>query len=209
MQRRDFLTLGGLAFAGLALPGTRVIAAEALLEPGDVAKKKRLADTALAAATAAGATYCDVRIGRYLRQSLITREDKVQNVVNTESTGAGIRVIVDGAWGFAATNDLSQAGVVKAARQAAAIAKANAKVQTAPVRLAKAPAYGEVSWKTPIRKNAMEVPIKDKADLLLGVNAAAIGAGASFVNSMLFLVNEQKYFASTDGSYIDQDVHSI
>ncbi len=39
MQRRDFLTLGGLAFAGLALPGTRVIAAEALLEPGDVAKK--------------------------------------------------------------------------------------------------------------------------------------------------------------------------
>ena len=99
MQRRDFLTLGGLAFAGLALPGTRVIAAEALLEPGDVAKKKRLADTALTAATAAGATYCDVRIGRYLRQSLITREDKVQNVVNTESSGVGVRVIAQGAWG--------------------------------------------------------------------------------------------------------------
>ncbi len=175
----------------------------------DSALKKRLADEALNAARAAGASYCDVRIGRYLNQFVITREDKVQNVVNTESTGAGIRVIANGAWGFAATNDLSPAGIVKAAQKAAAIAKANAKVQTAPVQLAKAPAYGEVSWRTPIRKNAMEVPIKDKAELLLGVNAAAMAAGADFVNSMLFLVNEQKYFASTDGSYIDQDVHRI
>ena len=55
----------------------------------------------------------------------------------------------------------------------------------------------------------MEVPIKEKADLLLGVNAAAMAAGANFVNSNLFVVNEQKYFASTDGSYIDQDVHRI
>ncbi|WP_282266145.1 TldD/PmbA family protein [Stenotrophomonas sp. PS02298] len=211
MQRRDFLALTGLTAGGLMVPSFfgKAIAAEHLLTALDPALKKRLADDALNAARAAGATYCDVRIGRYLRQFVITREDKVQNVVNTESTGTGIRVIVNGAWGFAATNDLSPAGVVKAAQQAAAIAKANAKVQTAPVQFAKAPGYGEVSWRTPIKKNAMEVPIKDKADLLLGVNAAAIGAGASFVNSMLFLVNEQKYFASTDGSYIDQDVHRI
>jgi TldD protein len=55
----------------------------------------------------------------------------------------------------------------------------------------------------------MAVPIKEKVDLLLGANADATNAGADFVNSMLFLVNEQKYFASTDGSYIDQDVHRI
>ncbi len=187
----------------------KAVAAEQLLTVIDPALKKRLADDALNAARAAGATYCDVRIGRYLRQFVITREDKVQNVVNAESTGTGIRVIVNGAWGFAATNDLSPAGVVRAAQQAAAIARANAKIQTAPVQFAKAPGYGEVSWKTPIRKNSMEVPIKDKVDLLLDVNAAALAAGASFVNSMLFLVNEQKYFASTDGSYIDQDVHRI
>jgi len=211
LQRRDFLALTGLTAGGLMVPSFfgKAVAAEQLLTAIDPALKKRLADDAMNAARAAGASYCDVRIGRYLRQFVITREDKVQNVVNTESTGAGIRVIAGGAWGFAATNDLSPAGVVKAARQAAAIAKANAKVQTAPVQLAKAPGFGEVSWRTPIKKNAMEVPIKDKADLLLGVNAAALGAGASFVNSMLFLVNEQKYFASTDGSYIDQDVHRI
>ncbi|MBA3485744.1 MAG: TldD/PmbA family protein, partial [Lysobacter sp.] len=210
MDRRTFLTISSLGFGGLMLPAWgRVIAAEALLSPLDVAVKKALADTALQSATDAGASYCDARIGRYMRQFVITREDKVQNVVNTESTGIGIRVIADGAWGFAATSDLSNKGVVDAARQATAIAKANARTQTTPVQLAKAPGVGEIAWKTPIRKNAMEVPIKEKVDLLLGVNAAATQAGADFVNSMLFLVNEQKYYASTDGSYIDQDVHRI
>ncbi|MFK3650774.1 TldD/PmbA family protein [Lysobacter enzymogenes] len=209
MDRRNFLSMSGLGIAGLMIPFGNVIAAEDLLAPLDVAKKKAWADAALTAARAAGASYCDVRIGRYLRQFVITREDKVQNVVNSESTGIGIRVLVDGAWGFAATNQLGTDGAAQAAQQAAAIARANARVITAKVQLAKAPGVGEVSWKTPIRKNSMEVPIKDKAELLLGVNAAALGAGASFVNSMLFLVNEQKYFASTDGSYIDQDVHRI
>ena len=210
MDRRTFLTISSLGFGGLMVPSWgRVIAAEALLSPLDVALKKAMADTALQSAMDAGASYCDARIGRYLRQFVITREDKVQNVVNTESTGIGIRVIANGAWGFAATNDLSNKGVVDAARKATAIAKANAKTQTAPVQLAKTPGVGEVAWKTPVRKNAMEVPIKDKVDLLLGVNAAATKAGADFVNSMLFVVNEQKYFASTDGSYIDQDVHRI
>ena len=55
----------------------------------------------------------------------------------------------------------------------------------------------------------MEVPIQDKVELLLALNAAALNAGADYINSTLFLVNEQKYFASTDGSYIDQDVHRI
>ncbi|WP_372361838.1 TldD/PmbA family protein [Xanthomonas sp. NCPPB 1325] len=211
MQRRDFLALTGLTMGGLIVPAYfgKAIAAEQLLTPFDVGRKKRLADAGLNAARQAGASYCDVRIGRYLRQFVITREDKVQNVVNTESIGAGIRVIVGGAWGFAATNELTEQGVAKAAAQAAAIAKANAKVQGTPVQLAPTPGVGEVSWKTPIKKNAMEVPIKDKVDLLLGVNAAATAAGANFVNSMLFVVNEQKYFASTDGSYIDQDVHRI
>ena len=138
--------MSGIGVAGLMLPFGRTIAAEQLVTTIDVAKKKSLADAALAAATAAGAGYCDVRIGRYLRQFVITREDKVQNVVNTESTGAGIRVIADGAWGFAATNDLTTNGVARAARQAAAIAKANAKIQTAKVQLAPVKGVGEVSW---------------------------------------------------------------
>ncbi len=210
MKRRDFLAASGATLGGLLIPGFgNAIAAEALLTRMDPARKKAMADLALNAATAAGASYCDVRIGRYLAQSIQTRETRVRAVTNTESTGVGIRVIANGTWGFAATSDLSNAGIAKAARQAVAIAKANSASQTKPVQLAPVTGAGQVSWATPIRKNGMEVPVKDKVDLLLGANAAAMAAGADFVNSMLFLVNEQKYFASTDGSYIDQDVHRI
>jgi TldD protein len=75
------------------------------------------------------------------------------------------------------------------------------------VTLAPQRGYGDVSWRTPIEKNAFEVSIKEKADLLIAVGDAALKAGASYIFTGLFLVNEQKYFASTDGSYIDQDVH--
>ena len=212
MQRRGFLALGGLAAGGALLPpllSARAVAAEQLLGTIDPVARKRLADAALQAATDAGASYCDVRIGRYLRQSLMTREALVLNVANEESVGVGVRVIAGDAWGFAATSRLDPDAVAAAARQAVAIARANARIQSAPVRLAPAPRVGEVTWRTPIAKNGMEVPIRDKLDLLLSVNAAALEAGASFVNSRMFLINEQKYFASTDGSYIDQDVHRI
>jgi TldD protein len=209
VQRRQFLGLSGLAIAGLALPFGRSIAAEALLEPADTARRRQLADTALAAAREAGASYCDVRVARYLRQSVLTRESRVENVVNAESAGVGIRVLLDGAWGFAATHVQTPDAVAKATRQAAAIARANAKMQTRRVQLAPVRGVGEARWATPVRRNAMAVPIKEKVDLLLGVNAAALKAGADFFTSNMFLVNEQKYFASTDGSYIDQDVHRI
>ena len=211
MDRRNFLRVTGIGMGTLLLPiGSRAIAAEELTSATmDVAAKKRLADVALNAAKEAGASYCDARIGRYLQQFVVTRENKVQNVVNTESVGIGIRVIAGGAWGFAATLDLTADAIAKAAKDAVAIAKANSKLNTEPVKLAPTKGVGEVSWKTPIVKNSMAVPIKDKVDLLLGVNSEAMKAGASFVNSILFLVNEQKYFASSEGSYIDQDVHRI
>jgi len=210
MRRREFMQYGGIGLAGLALPGfAHAVSAENLVSTLDVSLKKAIADTAMTAATGAGATYCDVRIGRYLNQSVITREANVQNVTNTESVGVGIRVIANGTWGFAATREMDSASVAAAAREAVAVAKANSKAQTAPVVLAPTPGLGEVSWRTPIIKNAMAVPLKDKVDLLLSVNAAALNAGADFASSRMFVVNEQKYFASTDGSYIDQDIHRI
>jgi len=214
MKRKEFLHMAGMGLGALALPklpfGSRFIDETEALQGGmDVATKKSLADVALNAAKSGGATYADVRIGRYLNQFVITRENRVQAIANTESFGVGIRVIANGSWGFAATNDVTPDGVARTALKAVAVARANAKIITEPVQLAPQKGYGEVSWKTPIVKNVFEVPLKEKIDLLLQVNGAAMTGGASFVNSALLAINEQKYFASTDGSYIDQDIHRL
>jgi TldD protein len=213
MKRRDFVQLAGLGLGGMALPFPMMgnpTSLEALLDiPLTITQKKQLADAALNAAKSGGTTYADVRIGRYLNQFISTRENRVQNIQNTESFGVGIRVIAKGTWGFASTNDVTTDGIKKATERALAIAKANSKFQKEPVRLAPVAGYGEVSWNTPIQKNSFEVPVSEKVDLLLSANAAALKNGANFVNSNLFQVNEQKYFASTDGSYIDQDIQRI
>ncbi|MBS1662516.1 MAG: TldD/PmbA family protein, partial [Bacteroidetes bacterium] len=225
MNRKHFLRLTGLSM-GSALftqfpslgnpnhpnplhPGAHPIPPGTPLEYTDPSLKKQLADIALNAARSKGATYTDVRIGRYRNQYLITREDKVLNTVDTESYGIGIRVIANGCWGFAATDKLTHDDIAQTAALAVSIAKENSRLLTEPVQLAPQKGYGEVSWKTPIIKNGFDVPIKEKAELLLAINAAAMKTGASFVDSALFLVNESKYFASTDGSYIDQDIHRI
>jgi TldD protein len=208
VERRDFVQFAGLTAGALAL-GRRVPQFSGALTPIPAGDQKDLADAALNAARTAGATYADVRIGRYLNQFVNARDTKIQNTTNTESYGAGVRVIAAGTWGFAATADVTIDGLAQAARDAVAIARANARVQTEPVQLAPQQGYGVVSWKTPIEKNALEVPLGEKADLLAAIGAAALKAGANYIDSGLFMVNEQKYFASTDGSYIDQDIHRI
>ena len=206
--------MAGMGLGSFVLPtlpfGGRMIDPSAALQEGiDVKAKKQLADVALNTARSKGATYADVRIGRYLNQFVITRETRIQNIANTESFGVGIRVIANGSWGFAASNDVTTEGMVKTAERAVAVAKANSKIMEEPVQLAPQQGYGEVSWKTPIVTNAFEVPLKEKVDLLLSVNALAMQNGANFINSAILAVDEQKYFASTDGSYIDQDIHRI
>lgn len=203
------LSMGSLIIPKTFLLGRQIDPQQALHDAIEVALKKELADVALNTAKARGATYADVRIGRYLNQFVATRENKVQGVANTESFGVGIRVLANGCWGFAASDNVTKDNIAKVAERAVAVAKANAKIQGEPVQLAPQKGYGEVSWKAPIERNAFEVPVKEKVDLLLSANALAMQNGATFVNSVIMAVNEQKYFASTDGSYIDQDIHRI
>ncbi len=213
MKRKDFLYLSGVGLGAAMLPQMPVlgspIAHDVILPGLDISVKKRLSDVALNTARSAGATYADVRIQRTLNQNVATREDKVQNVSNTEVFGVGVRVIANGSWGFAASSDVTAESVAAAAKLAVQIAKINSKILKEPVQLAPQKGYGEVSWKTPIEINGFDVPIKDKIDLLLTVNDTALKNGASFANSAMFVINEQKYFASTDGSYIDQDIHRL
>jgi len=200
----------GLGMGSLMFPAcSRQVPHESLKTALSVDFKRKLSDIALNAATAAGASYADVRTGRYLRQYVITRENRVKDIISTESTGIGIRVIADGTWGFAASDELSEKSAADNALLAVKVAKANSRLQKEPVILAPVESTGEISWATPIEINSMEVPVEEKVDLLLRANSAAMKSGADFVNSMLMMANDQKYFASTEGSYIDQDIHRI
>jgi TldD protein len=166
-----------------------------------------LADLALETARAAGASYADVRIADYRRQSIATREARVLSINDASDRGFGVRVIANGAWGFAASANVAKEEVVRVARQAVAIARANAALLSEPVHLAPVEKYVAV-WRTPIQKDSFEVPLRDKVDRLLAINAEALKvSGVSFCSSSMAFVREHKFFASTEGSYIEQWIH--
>src|SRR5512141_991245 len=132
--RRDFLKTSA---AAAALLGARSAVGEPIIyAPASDSYVDDLAMEALNAAKSAGASYADVRIGRYRRQSINTREHQVTNVSDGESYGIGIRTLVGGAWGFAATATMTPAGVQQAAQQAVRLSRAAKTVQRRLVELA-------------------------------------------------------------------------
>jgi TldD protein len=168
---------------------------------------KDLADAALASAKRAGAGYADIRINRYRNQFLFTRDRRVQNIVNTEDYGFGVRVLIDGTWGFASSSSVTKDQVAATAREAVGIARANRIINSDPVKLAPVAAYPDATWQTPVQKDPFEMPLPPKIDLLLQINEEALKVnGASFVSAFMLFVNEKKFFASSEGSYIDQSL---
>jgi TldD protein len=221
--RREFLKTSSLAAAALSVGGCRASASgsgagvpspatpapslPSAATSGADASVRMLLMEALDAAKLAGATYADARIGRYRNGFVATRERQIVQVADTESIGCGVRVLVDGTWGFAATRALTRDGVAGAAREAAAIAKANRVARDRAVVLAPAQSYGDVTWRSAFSVDPFAVPVEEKADLLLRANAAALGvAGVKFVNTTLFVVKEERSFASTEGTVATQTI---
>jgi TldD protein len=213
--RRDFLKQSGIAAAGLAAtgmldPGPADAAFATLrhadeMPPSDVVRELMMA--ALDAARAGGASYSDVRIGRYRGSSISTRERQIVNTSDSDSVGAGIRALVDGTWGFAATSRLTKEGVAAAAREAVVIAKANRIARGQPVQLAPSAVHKDVTWKSAFTIDPFTIPVEQRAELLLRANAAAMAVkGVSFVSSGLDFVKEERSFANSDGSVIEQTV---
>src|SRR5215470_15307327 len=164
---------------------------------------KELADVALDAAKGKGASYADIRINRFRRQFIFSREECIQNTVSLDAFGFGVRALVDGVWGFAAASRVDKDTIARMSAVAVETARANKILQKDPIVLVPVPAVND-TWQTPITKSPFRVSTRVKADLLLALNAAAMKNGASFVNSAIFAVEEDKFFASTDGSYISQ-----
>jgi TldD protein len=205
--RRDFIKTTAATAAALAAfghpqrvePSTQTVAPPTA-DPAAI----ELATDALNAARKAGASYADARVGRYRWQSINTRERQVAGVSDSESYGLGVRTLIDGCWGFAATSVMTRGGAERAARDAGIMSQAARVVQKRRVELAPAkPVRG--TWMTPVQRDPLDVPIEDKIALLIATNEAALKVGSvRYVNSGLTLLREVKTLLTSEGTNVTQ-----
>jgi TldD protein len=204
-NRRQFLIgSGAAALAALdAVARARLSHARGLLVDSTL---DEAVQRALAAARRAGASYADIRIVRRRHESVTTREDHLLDVKLDESYGLGVRVLRDGAWGFAASSRVEAREAERVAALAVDIARANASVRRQKVELARTEAHVDV-WQTPLTKDPFKIPLTDKVELLLAINAAVMKVkGVKFCASHYAALGEWKLFASSDGANIEQSV---
>ncbi len=169
---------------------------------------KTAAQIALDAATVRGVTYADARSVAIRNRSLTTKNGRVGHASESESLGIGIRVIADGAWGFAASADLGRASVESAAALAVEIARASARVQRENVRLAPEPA-AVAEWTTPHKIDPFAISVEQNIDLLLKVDAEMHGVvGVTLAETGMNFQREESWFLSSEGADIHQTKYS-
>lgn len=163
-----------------------------------------LCSLALDTAQHRGAIYADIRIIETWRERIQTKNEIVAAMGRSEDMGFGVRVIADGSWGFAASCEVTREEIQRVAAQAVSIAQVSARIKGEDVRLAPEPVHTAV-WKAPFVQDPFQVSMEQKVDLLLRINAElrkvkVIKVAEGHMN----FVREHQYFASTEGSRIEQ-----
>ena len=161
----------------------------------------------LDAASNAGATYADVRVVRTRRRHVGTEDHRVARLVEQEDAGFGVRVIVDGAWGFAASCRQTRAEARRVARLAVRVGRASASVRSAdPVELVPEPAQ-EQTYRSTWEEDPLAVDVGEQTGLLLAANAAGLTVpGVTKCFSRMGFVHKATTFASTEGSFLESEV---
>src|SRR5438552_17450902 len=129
-----------------------------------------LCTNALDTASLRGAAYGDVRVMHLRQRDLTTKNGQVGTLSQSESVGLGIRVLADGAWGFASTDRLTQDGVATCSAHAGSIAKASALAKRGEVGIAPEQAY-VVSWQSQFSKDPLQKHLHTLHTLLLSTVA--------------------------------------
>jgi TldD protein len=164
-----------------------------------------LADAALGAARAAGASHADLRVHRLTSQSLRLRDGKVQAAVDTNEVGFAVRVVVEGTWGFASHAELTPATAAATAEQAVAVARALRGLNREHVELADEPVYAEAQWVSEYEVDPFEVPTAEKISLLGEYSHRLLATdGVDHVTAECLQVKEQTFYADLAGSFIVQ-----
>jgi TldD protein len=153
-----------------------------------------------------GASYADIRVVERVTQRIAVKNGKVETLEQDETLGFGVRVIVNGAWGFASSSRLEGQELERVVAQAIAIAKASALTKTRDVNLG-APVVSRGYYETPIKINPFTVSLDEKIGLLMKADAEMRRIkGVKIARGELAFVRENKEFASTEGSEIKQEI---
>jgi TldD protein len=165
---------------------------------------KQIADWVLGMAVGRGASHAEARIVNERVRSLGTRNGRVAVASESESLGLGVRVLAEGGWGFAATQELTQAGVERCAALAVEIAKASAKVRREPVQLVAEPA-AVAEWSTQCEIDPFAVPIEENFALLRKIDASLTAVeGVTLAETSMIFRRYEQWFYSTEGAAIHQ-----
>ena len=170
---------------------------------------QELANLAVQLIEQAGCEYGDIRLCNYRNQNLTARDRSLKNLSDNVSAGFGVRVLLDGAWGFAASHRKTADEITRIVHLAVEIAKGSRLSQQNPVKLAPVAAYQD-KYLTPIQIDPFEISIGEKAELLLNINDRLLSysdRGIKKASSFLRFTQEDKIFASTEGSLIEQTIY--
>ncbi len=165
---------------------------------------QEIIDAFLNAAELKKADYGDIRAIQSRREELTVRDGKVEDLAQASGEGFGVRVLVDGRWGFAASREVTPAEVATIAEQAVRIARASKQAGGEPVRLGECePVQGE--WQNEVEQDPFAISLEDKLKLLFDADKAMADAAAvSHRNSFFDAWREDQYFATTEGARIRQ-----
>jgi TldD protein len=153
----------------------------------------------------AGASYGDIRVCEDRRENINVQNGKPEHIAVDRTGGFGIRVIVNGAWGFFGTHRVEESALEPAVRQAVAIARASARFAGQPVVLsAVAPATG--FYETPYQVNPFDVPLEEKLALLVAASEAMKGPHLKLAQAFASAYMTHQFFASTEGARIEQRI---
>ncbi len=167
---------------------------------------KELAHRALNLAQLKGAAYGDIRIIHLVTERIDVKNGVVEGLSLNRDQGLGIRVLVDDAWGFASSSRLTSEEVERVAAQAVEIAKASALVKREGVELGP-PEVHKDTYHTPVKIDPFSIPLEEKIALLLAADGEMRKVkGIAVAESGMIFIRENQIFASTEGSYIEQEI---
>jgi len=165
-----------------------------------------LTEVALGVARERGAQYADIRIIHRRSQDISVRNGRIGGLDDSETMGFGVRVLVDGAWGFASSDKMRKASIESTAELAVRIARASRRAPGPKVRLADEPVH-VARWTTPCLIDPFDVPVEEKLDLLYRIDKKlrAKKAVAEAVSNMEF-TRKRQWLATSEGTFIDQSL---